>query len=163
MLSVLRFHGSGEGFGLLSKGCLHINMSVNPTITDQGKLVNQLAEISVGKSKTVIKFQQRNDIDTKLEHEFSSEKFNMSKCLYTILDLANSNIVTSDIRWVRHTVWTQILNLEVTNLEKFAWMLRFNSWSKKQSSQSVFRQTASWIKWHIQWLMDLLKRCLAEI
>jgi len=98
MLSVLRFHGSGEGFGLLSKGCLHINMSVNPTITDQGKLVNQLAEISVGKSKTVIKFQQRNDIDTKLEHEFSSEKFNMSKCLYTILDLANSNIVTSDIR-----------------------------------------------------------------
>lgn len=98
MLSVLRFHSSGEGFGLQSKSCLHINMSINPTITNRGKLVNQLAEINAGKSKTIIKFQQRNNINTKVEHEFSPEKFNMSKCLYTILDLANSNVVTSDIR-----------------------------------------------------------------
>lgn len=77
MLSVLRFHSSGERFGPPSKSCLYINMSLNPTVTNQGKLVNQIAEISVGKSKTVIKFQQRNN--TKLEHEFSTEKSNMSK------------------------------------------------------------------------------------
>lgn len=71
MLSALRFHGSAESFGLASKSCLHIKKSVDPTTADQGKLVNQLVAVNIGKSKTTVKFQQRNDIDTKLEDEFS--------------------------------------------------------------------------------------------